>query len=163
MILRIAARAALLAIAAIPVASAVTAAAAPAAPSVLGAPLLGDATLDLRFTRLRSDQGSLLVCVTADPAYFPDCSKDPDKRFLTVSAKRPELRIAGLRSARYAVSVHHDENGNDKLDTFAGIPREGIGFSRNPSIGFGPPKFERVALMLGPGTTAQDVRMRYFL
>ena len=51
------------------------------------------------------------------------------------------VRIAGLGRGDYAVSVIHDENNNAKLDTFAGIPREGFGFSRNPAIRFGPPKF----------------------
>ena len=119
--------------------------------------------LDLTFTGLRSAKGVLLVCITADPAYFPDCTDDPDKRFLTVPATKPVLNVTGLRAARYAVSVHHDENGNDKLDTFAGIPKEGIGFSRNPRITFGPPGFDKVALAIGPGVTAQTVKMRYFL
>ncbi|WP_420607079.1 DUF2141 domain-containing protein [Novosphingopyxis sp.] len=141
--------------------------------TIMGAALLALATgaapvptgseLDLTFTNLRSAKGSLLVCITADPAYFPDCTEDPDKRFLTVPASKPILIVSGLAQARYAVSVHHDENGNDKLDTFAGIPKEGIGFSRNPKITFGPPGFDKVALAIGPGVTTQTVRMRYFL
>ncbi len=126
------------------------------------APAPAGSELDLTFTNLRSAKGELLVCITADPAYFPDCTDDPDKRFLTVPANKPVLRITGLAQTRYAVSVHHDENGNDKLDTFAGIPKEGIGFLRNPRITFGPPGFDKVALAIGPGVTTQTVRLRYF-
>lgn len=121
------------------------------------------AELDLTFANLRSARGDLLVCITADPAYFPDCTDDPDKRFLTVPATQANLKVTGLTAARYAVSVHHDENRNDRLDTFAGIPKEGIGFSRNPGITFGPPKFDKVALAMGPGNSRQTVRMKYFL
>jgi uncharacterized protein (DUF2141 family) len=47
---------------------------------------------------------------------------------------------------RWAVSAHHDENGNDKLDKNAfGIPTEPYGFSNNPKRGFGPPKFDEVS------------------
>ena len=123
----------------------------------------GDDALELRFTNLRSAKGNLLICITADPAFFPDCSNDPDKRFLTVSARRPSLTVKGLTQPRYAVSAHHDENANDRLDTFAGIPKEGIGFSRNPRVTFGPPGFDRVALTIASAPHAQTVRMQYFL
>lgn len=139
------------------------AALAPAMALAGAAPASGSGQLDLTFSHLRSAKGVLLVCITADPDYFPDCSHDPDKHFLTVPAGKPVLKVTGLPAGRYAVSVHHDENGNGKLDTFAGIPKEGIGFSRNPTIGFGPPGFDKVALTIGPGVTAQTVRMRYFL
>ena len=130
--------------------------------AIAGTPL-PTGELDLSFTNLRSARGSLLVCITAEPAYFPDCADDPDKRFLTVPAARPVLKVAGLPAKRFAVSVHHDENGNDRLDTFVGVPKEGIGFSRNPRITFGPPGFDKVALAIAPGTNRQSVKLQYFL
>ncbi|WP_232343215.1 DUF2141 domain-containing protein [Novosphingopyxis sp. YJ-S2-01] len=136
--------------------AALLAAATAAAPAPTG-------KLDLSFTNLRSAKGNLLVCITADPRYFPDCTDDPDKRFLTVPAARPVLQLSGLPAKRFAVTVHHDENANDKLDTFVGVPKEGIGFSRNPRISFGPPKFDRVALPIAPGTNREAVKLQYFL
>ncbi len=128
-----------------------------------GAAPLSTGELDLSFTNVRSAKGSLLVCITAEPDYFPDCTGDPDKRFLTVPAARPVVKVNGLPARRFAVSVHHDENGNNKLDTFVGVPKEGIGFSRNPRLTFGPPGFERVALSITPGTNRQSVKLQYFL
>lgn len=49
--------------------------------------------------------------------------------------------IQDLPTGNYAVSVIHDENSNNELDTFMGIPKEGFGFSNNPRIYFGPPDF----------------------
>jgi uncharacterized protein (DUF2141 family) len=59
--------------------------------------------------------------------------------------------------------VIHDENNNHKLDTFAGIPREGFGFSRNPSVTFGPPRFAAARFTLSSDADRQQVRMRYLL
>jgi uncharacterized protein (DUF2141 family) len=63
----------------------------------------------------------------------------------------------------YAIAVIHDENGNAKLDTLAGIPREGFGFSRNPPIRFGPPRFAAARFTLVDDAQMQQVRMRYIL
>jgi len=59
--------------------------------------------------------------------------------------------------------VIHDENGNAKLDTLAGIPREGFGFSRNPAIRFGPPRFAAARFAVGGDANQQQIRMRYIL
>ena len=57
----------------------------------------------------------------------------------------------------------HDENSNAKLDTFAGIPKEGFGFSRNPPIRFGAPRFAAARFTMSGGAETQQIRMRYIL
>jgi uncharacterized protein (DUF2141 family) len=59
--------------------------------------------------------------------------------------------------------VIHDENGNAKLDTFAGIPREGFGFSRNPPIRFGAPRFSAARFAITGDAQRQQIGMRYML
>ncbi len=120
-------------------------------------------SLDVSFTALRSTRGIMRVCLTADPAHFPDCSGDRHAVTRSVPASEGVLHITGMAPGDYALSVIHDENGNAKLDTFAGIPKEGIGFSRNPRLMFGPPRFEAVRFTLGSQGGQQSVRMRYFL
>ena len=44
-----------------------------------------------------------------------------------------------------------------------GIPREGFGFSNNPGLRFGPPRFESVLVDLGPEHARQTIRLRYLL
>jgi uncharacterized protein (DUF2141 family) len=42
----------------------------------------------------------------------------------------------------YGAQAFHDENSNDKVDqNFLGIPKEGVGFSRDAPIRLGPPKW----------------------
>ena len=87
----------------------------------------------------------------------------PEAYRQSVPALSRQLRLTGVTPGRYAVSVFHDQNSNAKLDTFLGVPREGFGFSRNPVIRFGAPKFDSVGIDLIPGFTRTDVRMQYLL
>ena len=118
-------------------------------------------SLDLSITGLRSAKGMIRVCVTADPANFPGCVDDKRAITRSVPATQRDIRIQGLARGNYAASVIHDENSNARLDTFAGIPREGFGFSRNPRIGFGPPRFSSAQFTVGDVVQTQQVTMRY--
>jgi uncharacterized protein (DUF2141 family) len=136
--------------------------AAPAAP--VRAEPAGPAELDIAIERLRNQRGVLHLCLTRDTAHFPDCGSDPRAVKRSVpAAQGGSIRIAGLAPGAYALSVIHDENQNGRLDTFAGIPREGFGFSRNPTIRFGPPRFDQVRFELGGGIARLAVRMQYLL
>jgi uncharacterized protein (DUF2141 family) len=119
-------------------------------------------SLDVAVTNLRNAKGNVLICLTANPKAFPDCSKDAHSHKLVVAAARAgAVRFADLAPGLYAISLIHDENANGKLDTAMMIPREGFGFSMNPAIAFGPPKFASARFGIGPGETAQSVKMKY--
>ena len=118
-------------------------------------------SLDLEFTGLRNAKGVLQICLTARADSFPDCKDDPRAVSRTISANHPATRFEGLAPGTYAVAVIHDANSNKKLDTMMGIPKEGFGFSRNPVITFGPPKFKSACFPLDGAK--QQVKMRYML
>lgn len=120
--------------------------------------------LDVRFEGLRSDKGMIRACLTRNPAYFPKCDKDPASFKVSIAAGRDaRMAIADVPPGDYALSVLHDENGNAKVDTMLGIPREGVGFSRNPRLYFGPPSFKAVSIHVPAGESSTDVKMKYFL
>ncbi len=122
-----------------------------------------DATLTVSVTGLRNQKGNVLVCLTANAKAFPDCSKDPAAHKRTVRASAAgSISFTGLTDGTYALSLIHDENANGKLDTALAIPKEGFGFSRNPKITFGPPKFASAAFALS-GSATQTVKMKYML
>lgn len=112
---------------------------------------------------LRSVKGDILICVARQPRHFPDCSADPDQRHFTVPASAAPIALGELAPGDYAIAIIHDENGNGKLDTFAGIPREGVGFSRNPPIRFGAPSFGSARFTVAASPVRQDVKVKYFL
>lgn len=120
-----------------------------------------DASLEVSVSNLRNKKGNVLVCLTANSKAFPDCSKDPNAVKRTVKANAAgSISFGAVTPGTYALSLIHDENANGKLDTSLAIPNEGFGFSRNPKITFGPPKFKSAAFTLN-GAGAMNVKMKY--
>jgi len=134
-------------------------AAAMLAPLLIGAAPV--ARLDVSVEGLRSAKGTLRLCLTADPANFPACVDDADAVTRSVPAGTALVSFDGLPSGSYALAVIHDENNNARLDTVVGIPREGFGFSRNPPIRFGAPRFAAARFNLGTDAQRQQVKMHY--
>lgn len=122
-----------------------------------------EAVLDLTISGLKSDKGVVRLALCPPNAGFPDC-KSAAVRTAAVPIHNGHARIvlSGLPAGIYAVSVFHDANGNGKLDTFAGIPREGYGFSRNPGFKPRAPTFAETQIGLS-GPSAAAIRMRYIL
>lgn len=122
------------------------------------------ASLEIGVTGLRSDKGLVRVCVTADPKHFPQCDGDPLARHLSAPASQAtSLRFDDIPAGSYAIALFHDENGNGKVDTRLGIPTEGVGFSNNPRLWFGPPSFAQAKIVLTDRPQNETVRLHYFL
>ena len=122
-----------------------------------------ESTVDIDLSGLRSERGALHVCLTRKPAHFPDCKSDPAALRSSAAASSHHLHLDHVPPGRYAIAVFHDENSNRNLDKFAGIPKEGFAFSRNPSIKFRAPRFEEVAIELTPGRNQARLKMHYLL
>ena len=120
--------------------------------------------IEVQIEGLRNGKGLVHLCLTAQPRYFPDCRKDPSARTLSLPAASARVaRFGPVPHGAYALALLHDENGNGRMDKFAIMPKEGFGFSNNPAIRFGPPKFTAARFSVGAGLTRQVVRMRYIL
>jgi uncharacterized protein (DUF2141 family) len=132
---------------------------AASAPSIARA-----ADVEVQVQQLRNGRGMVRLCLTRNPAHFPDCNRDPAAVKRSVAAGQAgSIRLAGVAEGVYALAVVHDENGNGRLDRFMAIPREGFGFSRNPQIRMGPPSFEEARFAVGAAGIRQVVRMKYLL
>ena len=104
------------------------------------------------------------LCLTRNPAHFPSCDRDPAAVSRTVPARAVgTVRFTGLEAGTWALGVIHDENSNGRLDTFLAVPREGFGFSRNPRLRMGPPRYEEVRVPVNAGRATLVVRMTYLL
>jgi uncharacterized protein (DUF2141 family) len=109
-------------------------------------------------------KGNVLVCATANPKYFPDCSKDPKSYRAKVAARSAgNVSFEGISHGTYAIALLHDENANSKMDMAVFLPREGFGFSRNPAVVTGPPKFKSAAFQVEEAEVSQRVKMKYML
>lgn len=122
------------------------------------------ATLEVNVYGLRSTKGNVLVCVTANPRFFPDCSKDPKSLRANIPADQSaHVSFNGVNPGTYAVALVHDENANAKMDMAVFLPKEGFGFSRNPVVMTGPPKFNSAAFAIDDDDVSQRVKMKYML
>jgi uncharacterized protein (DUF2141 family) len=134
-----------------------------ALPILLGGASLPAASVDVSLTGLRSTKGQVLVCLTANPQKFPDCSKDKAAVRLNVKAvDAGKFSLTAPGPGTYAIALVHDENANNKMDMRLFLPREGFGFSRNPAIGMGAPKFKSASFAVS-GATPQAIKMKYLL
>lgn len=121
------------------------------------------ASLDIIITGIKSDKGVIRLALCPPGAGFPDCkSKVVRTASLTIAGGIARATLTGLAPGSYAVSVFHDANANAKLDTFAGIPKEGYGFSRNPSFKPRAPKFAEAEIAVW-GAASTTIRLRYIL
>ena len=121
------------------------------------------ASVDVSVAGLRSERGVLRACMTRAPAHVPDCSGDPGALSASVPASAKFIRFPAVAQGNWALSVIHDENGNGKLDKFLGVPKEGIAFSRNPTLLMGPPSFKKVRISVGPDGVRAQVKVQYLL
>lgn len=122
------------------------------------------ATIDIAISNLRSEKGDVLICLSSNPKFFPDCTKDKSARKIKVAASSAgNVQITNVKPGTYAVALVHDENANGKMDLSLFLPREGFGFSRNPKIRMGPPKFKSAQFTVGADDAKHAVKMKYIL
>jgi len=112
-------------------------------------------------TNVRAATGKVHVDICREREFLKDCA---------LSAEVPAIvgttvvTVPALPPGRYAVQATYDQNGNGKVDrALFGIPKEGVGFSRDARISFGPPKWQDAAFDHDGNDQAITLRLRYFL
>ena len=80
----------------------------------------------------------------------------------TASAAVPEVVIADLPEGVYAVQAFHDEDSDGDLDRRGFRLREGIAFSNDAPMRFGPPRFRDAAVRVGADGGRLTLSMRYY-
>lgn len=78
-----------------------------------------------------------------------------------LSGKKTNIVFDNVPFGEYAVSVHHDENSNGKMDrNFLGMPSEKYGFSNNPTITFSPPEFDECKIDVDKKVIKLKIKMK---
>jgi uncharacterized protein (DUF2141 family) len=119
------------------------------------------ASITVTVAGLRSQDGQILVLLFDDERAFP---MRPDlaaqAKQVAIGGERVTFRLDDVRRGTYALSLIHDEDGDDELDTnLLGIPREGLGVSNNPTGGI--PRFRDAAFDIDGGHPAMTIWLRY--
>ncbi|ACC83019.1 DUF2141 domain-containing protein [Nostoc punctiforme] len=120
--------------------------------------------LTLEIDGLKNKEGQVCVSIFASSEGFPsDRDRGFQKQCTKITDTPLPITFENLKAGSYAVAVFHDQN-NDRIlnSNVFGIPKEGFGFSRNPEIRTGAPKFSEAAfLVAGPNTNIQ-IQLKYF-
>ena len=119
-------------------------------------------SLSVQINDAKSDQGKILVLVFNNEEGFPDQVERAFKQLvLEPENGQASFVLEDLAAGKYAITVFHDEDDNGKMTTsFAGLPEEKYGFSNNPKIYFGPPSFEKSAVLVGSENQTIQINLR---
>jgi uncharacterized protein (DUF2141 family) len=119
--------------------------------------------LHITISNIETARGTLLVAVFNKGDYWLD-SNAGEPPFLSAtkivsSTDNATVVIENMPAGNYAISIFHDLNGNEKLDTnFIGFPKEPFGFSA-PMGRFGPPKYEDASISVRQGVNPIEIAL----
>lgn len=117
----------------------------------------------VEITGFRNSEGRAGALLFAGDEGFPDSpGLSAAKAFSPIEHNRSRVVLEDIPYGTYAVSVFHDEDGDGKpRKSFFGIPLEGVGASRNPSMRFGPPGFSESSFTLDTPEREVNIIIRY--
>ncbi len=126
-------------------------------------PIVNDNTLEITVTGIDNNNGLILLSLFNSAEGFPgDREKAVKSLKQKVNADKVSFIIKELPPGIYAVSLIHDENNNEKLDTnFVGIPKEGYGASNNVKKMFRGPRFEEASFEVDKNLNKIEVELIY--
>jgi len=119
------------------------------------------AELKVTIEQVATGSGTLFVAVCTPETFLRQGC--PYAGRAEADSGETEVLVRGIEPGVYAIQAFHDENDNFDLDrNFLGLPQEGMGFSNNAPMRFGPPRFEDAAIAVDAGGGAARLRLRYF-
>ncbi|MBN1595126.1 DUF2141 domain-containing protein, partial [candidate division FCPU426 bacterium] len=120
-------------------------------------------TLIVNIHGFRNDQGEVRVSLYASPEGFPDkAAKALQKKMVKIESRQAQVVFSNVPFGKYAVSVHHDEDSNAKMKSnWLGMPKEGVGASRDAKGSFGPPRFQNASFDFQDEELIISIRVNY--
>jgi len=131
--------------------------------ALMAAPAIATAgPINLTITGIRNQDGVVRCGLFASAAGFREPGREMMEATGKINGGRSTCSFKSVPSGTYAVAVFHAERGERKMDIgLFGKPKQGVGFSRNPSIAFGPPSFAAAAFTVGNDPVNMTVGLNY--
>lgn len=119
------------------------------------------AGLDVVVGNVSNDKGTIRVAVCSKAEFLkPTCAH------VGHAPARPGevvVHIDDVPAGIWAAQAFHDENDNHAIDrNIVGIPTEGLGFSNDAKMMFGPPAFADAAFQLSPAGGRIHLSLKYY-
>lgn len=120
------------------------------------------ANLEVTVTGLRNDKGIVRCGLFGSRQGFGKPGHEIAGAKAPIRAGTARCSFPGVAPGTYAVAVFHAENHERTLQVgMFGKPKQGVGFSNNPSIAFGAPGFDKAAFRIDGDRTAIRIRVQY--
>lgn len=118
------------------------------------------ADVQVRVLNVANDAGSVRVALCVAEQWLQlNCmhrARAPARRGVVT------VTVRDVPPGTYSVLAHHDRNDDGEVNrNFVGVPIEGIGFSRDAPMRFGPPHFSDAALQVSATGTVIDVPLHF--
>lgn len=125
---------------------------------LLNAQIASGQDITVKINNLDNSKGKVLVAIYDSKDSFLN------KRFKGTMSKindnTCEVTFKNIPEGVYAISLFHDENDNNKMDSnFLGIPKEDYGCSNNATGFMGPPKWEDAKFELKDKSITQTITL----
>jgi uncharacterized protein (DUF2141 family) len=113
-------------------------------------------------TGLRSSDGVVRCGLYASADGFRQPGREMRGAVGAIKGQSATCVFNNLPPGTYAVAAFHAERNEARIETGAfGKPKQGYGFSGNPSSGFGPPSFSAAAFEYRGGNQALQISLQY--
>jgi uncharacterized protein (DUF2141 family) len=123
-----------------------------------------DCTLSVQFNNIRSKEGKLYIFIYNYENQYPDNPyRYYEVRKNQIRNSKLLVNIPKLEKGKYALSILDDENSNDDLDMFLGIPTEGYAFSNNVKPFLSMPNYHDLLFEVNSKHQLLKLDMRYVL
>ncbi len=119
-------------------------------------------SITINVANVRNARGRVVVDICPQERFLADgCVLHTE---VAARAGVTTITVPNVPAGQYAVQAFHDENANGDVDrAMLGIPREGVGFSRNARIGLGPPKWRDAFFVHQGRAEVISFSLRYFM
>ncbi|MFD2916232.1 DUF2141 domain-containing protein [Psychroserpens luteus] len=108
---------------------------------LLNAQTVSGQDITVKINNLESNKGKVYVAVYDSEGAFLNTRLQ--STMTKITGNSCEVTFKNIPKGVYAISMFHDENDNNKMDSnFLGIPKEDYGCSNNATGFMGPPKWE---------------------
>lgn len=130
-------------------------------PAPATSPTATKGSVEVAVQGVRNTRGVVRVALCTSAEFLGDhCAYNA-----AVPAQRGTVlvRLADVPSGAYAAQAWHDEDNSAHMDRdLFGIPRMGVGFSNDPPLAFGPPKFDDAQFAVEQKVSRASLQLRYF-
>src|SRR5262245_7057441 len=135
---------------------------APALAAATAASAQSAGRLSVAVDGVRSESGSVCCGLYSSADGFREPGREMRGAVAHIKDGRATCVFQGIPAGTYAVAVFHAEHNEAQIETgLFGKPKQGYGFSNNPSSMFGPPNFSSAAFEYKGGNLTLPVQLSY--